>query len=204
MSNYDYKLTEEISRWAFEIHIHNNEYWDIIFTNPTAGPWKRLESKNKNGVKGEVYRFDRDEARPDIVLVNDKLNIMLIIEAKDSLKKLVKEDQVRKSCQVVVDMAKILKGIHDNEYWLTRHTYSIYNGLLWGAEEEIDTALISKAFGLYEKHLKGLGNIVSHKDMIGIETFRSQDKLTLRAHMHTESIIEKKIIESLSITSTND
>jgi hypothetical protein len=42
--NYSYNLTEEICRWSFEVHIKKLESWWIAFTNPTAGPWKKIES----------------------------------------------------------------------------------------------------------------------------------------------------------------
>ena len=44
-----FKLTEEFSRWAFEVQILKLIDWHIIFRNPTAGPWKRIESKDSKG-----------------------------------------------------------------------------------------------------------------------------------------------------------
>ena len=85
-------------------------------------------------MKGEVFRFGRDEKRPDIVIVNDELKIMIIFEAKDSLDKLKSKNQIEKSCKVVEDMAKTLNSIIDNSYWGERHSYKKYNGLLWGQQ----------------------------------------------------------------------
>lgn len=88
-----YHLTEEISRWAFEVACREQTSWDIAFTNPTAGPWKTIKAKGALGDLGEVYRFALEENRPDIILINDDINIIIIVEAKDSLEKLINKTQ---------------------------------------------------------------------------------------------------------------
>lgn len=83
------RLNEEIARWAFEIIFKTNTSWHIAFTNPTAGPWKTIKSVSlQSGKEGEVYRFILEEDRPDIIMYNDSLRVVLIFEAKDSLEKL--------------------------------------------------------------------------------------------------------------------
>ena len=81
---YNFRLTEEISRWAFEIRCRESLDWYIAFTNPTAGPWKTIKGTDQFGKEGEVYRFELEQPRPDIILVNDKLRVIVIIEAKDT------------------------------------------------------------------------------------------------------------------------
>ena len=122
---YNFHLTEEISRWAFEIVCQNNDDWFIAFTNPTAGPWKTIKGLNKNNEEGEIYRFELEETRPDIVIVNDKLKVIIIFEAKDSLSKLMKEDQVPKSVEVVSNLTKVLTEIDNKQYWNQRKNYQI-------------------------------------------------------------------------------
>ena len=129
-----YHLTEEIARWAFEVLCREGEKWDIVFTNPTAGPWKTIKATNNSGVLGEVYRFSLEENRPDIVMVNDEEKLVVIIEAKDSLSKLVSETQDTKSIEVVDSLAKTFKSLKSNEYWGGRADYVIICGLLWGSE----------------------------------------------------------------------
>lgn len=92
---YTFRLTEEIARWAFEVLLSKNPDWYIAFTNPTAGPWKRVTAINERGVEGEVHRFARDEERPDLLLISDKYEVVIIIEAKDSLPKLIKDKQIK-------------------------------------------------------------------------------------------------------------
>jgi hypothetical protein len=104
---YTFRLTEEISRWAFEVHVNTLSDWYIAFSNPTAGPWKRLMARDEAGIEGEVHRFEREEDRPDLVLVNDNLSTLVIVEAKDSLAALVARTQVVKSSAVVQALARL-------------------------------------------------------------------------------------------------
>lgn len=199
--SYTYKLTEEISRWAFEIHINNNPEWWIAFTNPTAGPWKRLESINSNGLKGEVYRFDRDEKRPDIVIVNDKLNAIIIFEAKDSLGKLINQTQAQKSCLVIDEMAKTLEGIKDNPFWGSRHLYKIYNGLLWGSMEEANHSEINDAFNTYSVELKNIDSVVDRSLQIGIESTKDElENIHLQFHSNSKSDETMRLLKSLQLS----
>ncbi len=197
MINYEYRLTEEIARWAFEVRVKSNSAWNIVFTNPTAGPWKRLEAVNQAGQRGEVYRFDRDEARPDIVMVNDALKSVLIIEAKDTLAKLLAPSQVKKSCEVVLDMASVLQDIKDSEYWGERWGYRYFNSLLWGAQSTSDEAEIERALRAYEKCLKGNDCGVDAGVMLGIEVSKLKEDIELFFYGLNDSQFEAKIISSL-------
>ena len=143
-------LNEEISRWAFEIIFKRNHHWRIAFTNPTAGPWKTIKALNSEGEEGEVYRFPLEETRPDIILYNDELEAVLIIEAKDSLNKLVTGDQAEKSVEVVERLTDILSGLGNNPYWGRRAHYPTYMGILWGSTDVLsNNADISAVFDTY-------------------------------------------------------
>lgn len=173
---YNFNLTEEISRWAFEIVCQNNEDWFISFTNPTAGPWKTIKGLDSNGNEGEIYRFDLEEKRPDIIIVNDKLKTIIIFEAKDSIDKLIAESQVPKSVEVVVNLTDVLRRINDQKYWGSRKDYKILNGLLWGAEIKSSSIERDSLFNSYYEEMKNYDNI--NKDIIiGIETRKFQDGL---------------------------
>lgn len=144
------KLNEEISRWAFEIIFKRNPHWRIAFTNPTAGPWKTIKALNSEGVEGEVYRFPLEETRPDIILYNDELEAVLIIEAKDSLNKLVTGNQAEKSVEVVEHLTNILSGLGDNPYWGRRAYYPTYMGILWGSRDVLsNNTAVSAVFDTY-------------------------------------------------------
>lgn len=195
---YTYKLTEEISRWAFEIHIKNNNSWWIAFTNPTAGPWKRVESYDEKNEKGEVCRFGRDEKRPDIIIVNDELKIIIIFEAKDTIDKLKSNNQIEKSCKVIEDMAKTLTSIVDNPYWGERHLYKIYNGLLWGSTNPSSNETVKNMFLIYSKELKRIESIIDKTIQIGIESNKdNENSINLSFHKNSDSKIVNDIIESL-------
>ena len=173
---YNFRLTEEIARWAFEIICKENQDWYVAFTNPTAGPWKTIKGHDKNGNEGEVYRFELEETRPDIILVNDKLKIIIIVEAKDSIEKLTSGDQSEKSVEVVDTLTSILKGCGNNPYWHLRSTYPVITGLLWGAEAPTSPLERSNAFNEYYNNMKQYPQL--NKDIIiGIETRRKNDGL---------------------------
>lgn len=201
---YVYKLTEEISRWAFEVHVNRIEAWDIIFTNPTAGPWKRVEATAPNGLRGEVYRFPRDEERPDIVMVNDQLKIILIFEAKDSLGKLTQGNQVPKSCSVVIDMARTLGKLKANQYWNNRWSYSFFNGLLWGSEErESDMSRISSTLNRYSEQMQRYITNIDPSVIIGIESYKnSEGQILLSAYAIGEEHKVQPILESLHLSNS--
>ena len=173
---YNFRLTEEISRWAFEVVCKNNPDWYIAFTNPTAGPWKTIKCTNAYGEEGEVYRFELEETRPDILLVNDKLKVVMIIEAKDSLAKLISGDQAPKSVEVVGTLSEILKGKKSNSFWSYRSNYTIIVGLLWGAERPSTKYERQEVFNRYFDEMKSYKSF--EKDLIiGIETCRYKDGL---------------------------
>jgi hypothetical protein len=163
-----YKMTEEIVRWCFELKICSSKDWWISFTNPTAGPWKRLMGRNKTDQEGEVYRFPRNDERPDVVAVNDKRRIVLIVEAKDSAAKLVMSEQARKSSEVVTSLCRALSALHSNEFWGVRTDYNFIAGLLWGRSVCDEPINPTSLFDLYKKHLPKV-------PLVGFETLQSSN-----------------------------
>ena len=175
---YSFKLTEEIARWAFEIICKENQDWYIAFTNPTAGPWKTIKGINNSGIEGEVYRFESKEPRPDIILVNDQLKLIIIIEAKDSIKKLTNGDQVAKSIEVVHTLHGILKGNNakNNPFWGKRADYDLITGLLWGTENQTTLEERSNTFDEYHRKITTFPQLLDNI-IIGIETRRTGEEL---------------------------
>lgn len=172
------RLNEEIARWAFEIIFKKNREWVIAFTNPTAGPWKTIKAASLIDNKyGEVYRFILEEDRPDIIMYNDKLKVIIIFEAKDCLNKLLESEQSKKSAAVVCKLAKILKDKKDNIFWQGRENYKVIVGLLWGStdyHESLDEK--NKLFDLYHS-LVSKDKLVCSDILLGIETLYSNDEL---------------------------
>lgn len=177
----EYKLTEEIARWAFEVLCKENSQWYIAFTNPTAGPWKAIKSCGKDGQEGRIYTFDSKEKRPDIILVNDSMKLILIIEAKADMNSLLKNDQVSKSTRVVADIGKMLQKMRNNEYWGKRYMYKIVLGLLWGSEENLERKVYDVLFDKYKSELAQYENIDTRL-IFGIETIKIENSLTCVAH----------------------
>lgn len=193
------RLNEEISRWAFEIKIEVIPEWKIIFTNPTAGPWKRIMCSDEFNNVGEVYRFQLEEERPDIIMINDSLEAIVIIEAKDSLSKLIEQSQISKTVEVTDIMARMFKNKSDNKYWGKRSKYKTYLGLLWGSEtpnseEEIDM--------LFKEHYKisKNKNDISDTVIIGIETIYNSEKNFMKCIPHYYYGEENDFINSLIVS----
>lgn len=170
--NYDFNLNEEIARWATEVYIKKNPElgWWVAFTNPTAGPWKKIVAQTESGTLIEIHRFTRDGERPDLILVNDRLKLILIIEAKDYIEKLITEDQMKKSIRVVSEMSNILGQI-DNKEWQARKGYRIIPGFLWMCEKSEDITkedqIVRKSFQKLSSSSVAPLNIVILKDEDG-------------------------------------
>jgi len=175
----DYKFTEEFARWAFEIKCQETNDWYIAFTNPTAGPWKAITAIDKNGEEGVVYTFDSHEKRPDIILVNDKLKIVIIVEAKSNIKDLTADDQCEKSTKVVAEIGKQLQKARTNTFWGKRYMYHVFLGLLWGNENTISSSQYNTLFDSYHNEILKYENI-DKRAIIGIEVVKDELALTCK------------------------
>lgn len=177
---YTFHLTEEIARWAFEVVCKQQNDWYVAFTNPTAGPWKTIKCTDpRTGEEGEVYRFELEETRPDILLVNDSMRLILIVEAKDSIEKLTAGNQVDKTVEVVSQLTDILKKKSDCRFWGSRSTYKIVTALLWGADRMVNEVEYNTLFRQHKQAISKFPN-VSDDIIIGVETQRSGETLKCR------------------------
>jgi hypothetical protein len=128
MENYSmtiapkYKMTEEVIRQTVEVQFKQDNRWEVSFTNPTAGPWKKIRLGGYAG--GEDLRFAKEEDRPDLILSSLESQIFLILEAKDDIKKLLTTEgrgesvryiQLEKSINVFHKELKRIEGIMKNE-----------------------------------------------------------------------------------------
>ncbi len=193
------RLNEEISRWAFEIKIEMIPEWKIIFTNPTAGPWKRIMCSDDFNNVGEVYRFQLEEERPDIIMINDNLEAIVIIEAKDSLSKLIEQSQISKTVEVTDIMARMFKNKSDNKYWGKRSKYKTYLGLLWGSETPNSEEEIDRLFKEHYKISKNK-NDINDTVIIGIETIYNSEKNFMKCIPHYYYGEENDFINSLIVS----
>ncbi len=185
---YTYTPTEEIVRWAFEVHVNSNDTakknWFIAFTNPTAGPWKRVTAPDTNGVTVEIARFAREEERPDLVLVSDSLHTTLIVEAKDDLSKLIGPIQMQKSLNVIRDLGNRLRTCPVTA-WGKRAKYNIVPGFLWGGsnpDNEIKQVLT--AYDEYSEprdgiSVVGVAVVKTHGSLHPVMVGRADDVVTV-------------------------
>lgn len=196
------RLNEEIARWAFEIIFKANNAWEIAFTNPTAGPWKTIKAKSLNtGEEGEVYRFPLEEDRPDIIMYNDSLKVIIIFEAKDSLEKLVDKNQAKKSAGVVVELAKKLHISARNPFWRGREGYQVILGLLWGSTDYPETDYEkNRLYDFYHDLVKNERTVFSDI-IVGVETLYRSEKLKCSAfykdYSGHNSALGNNIVKSL-------
>jgi len=170
MISYTYSPSEEIARWATEVYIKKNPKlgWWVAFTNPTAGPWKKVVAPGEGGTSVEIYRFIREEERPDLILVNDDFKVILIVEAKDCVGKLIASDQMTKSIRVIREMAEILSQSR-NPHWQTRKNYKVLPSFLWmcgnGNDIQKECSLVRKEFlARWDGPKRDVVNIVVSKD----------------------------------------
>jgi hypothetical protein len=196
------RLNEEIARWAFEILFKTNEEWKIAFTNPTAGPWKTIKANSLiDNTEGEVYRFILEEDRPDIIMYNDQLEAIIIIEAKDSLEKLMVGTQAQKSAAVVVKLANILKSKATNHFWKGREKYSVILGLLWGSTDNPETESEKNKLYDYYRSLVAGEEIVNSDLVIGVETLYKDENLKCTSYFKdysgTQAPFGEAIVKSL-------
>lgn len=164
------EVTEEVARWVFEVHLMGTTDWFIAFTNPTAGPWKRVLAPNAAGITGEVHRFERESTRPDLICVSDNYHAVLIVEAKGRIASLLTGTQLTKSSNLVHELGEILRNKSENEYWQQRATYTIFCGLLWGAEAETLTTVARQTLRAYADALPHEAWL--SRSVVGIECLR--------------------------------
>lgn len=189
MKDISYKIDEEITRWTFEVIMKNSEDWFIAFTNPTAGPWKRIEaSSNILGEIHEVYRFDIDEPRPDLIIYNDDLQLIIIFEAKKRPQELIKPSQIINSCEVIINMTEKLSA-SDADVWKSKTHYKVLMGLLWFEDPNISEKEI---FDVYSEELNkqlskhpNLNKLILNDFLISIIT--KQDNKNLTCHFNSNN-----------------
>lgn len=135
----NYKISEEITRWVFEVYVktHGHLNWWIAFTNPTAGPWKKIIATDHEGISHEIHRFEKEEERPDLILVNDPLKAIIISEAKDFVEKLINYKQMDKSFRVIKAVSEVLQECEVTK-WQDRRNYKIIPSFLWFCRGDIE------------------------------------------------------------------
>jgi hypothetical protein len=169
-------ISEEIVRWNFEISVNRSDDWFIAFTNPTAGPWKRITAPDDHGKIGEVHRFEVVETRPDLILVNDKTQDVWIIEAKTTFNDLSKPAQLAKTSQLFEDLTNKLQNMSNNDFWGLRSSYKYSLGLLWSSADESAAQILDTC----RDYLKNIGRLT--KDIICIQGYVEDDLLKSKVY----------------------
>lgn len=197
------RVTEEVARWVFEVHLEAQSEWAVVFTNPTAGPWKRVMAADASGQIGEVHRFLREDTRPDLVLVSDIHEAIIIVEAKTRLEQLTTSAQASKTVAVVRDMGRLLRSSRSNRYWHRRADFTVMCGLLWGGEAP---AGAMKRAGLAQTHVGLLPNEPwLSRSLLTVECLRERDQAHvscaggLEEPMESQDPWATKVLQSLKL-----
>ena len=169
-------MSEEIVRWGFEISVNQSRNWFIAFTNPTAGPWKRITAPDSTGKFGEIHRFEIDETRPDLILVNDKTHQVLIVEAKTTFDDLQKPAQRIKTSQLFQDLTLKLQNMAKNRFWGIRSGYEYVPGLLWSSSNETSKQVSQ----MCRDYLKTIGS--QNREIICIEGFFENESIKFKVY----------------------
>lgn len=119
-----YQLTEEVARQAVEVALKTGAEWHVSFSNPTAGPWKMIQLPPEYGSR--IFRYGKEEDRPDLILVSPSNKVGLVLEAKDSLTKLLSGGQLEKSIQVFrKEMDRFIGVVPHDFLWVCGYVYPI-------------------------------------------------------------------------------
>jgi len=146
-----YIISEEIVRFVLEVHIKQGaKDWSVAFTNPTAGPWKKI-ILNLAGDKLEVGRYEREEQRPDLIIFYAKYGVFIIIEAKDNFSKIYDATQIKKSIEVFLKEKKRLVNSKLLKKYTEKIKLKFVNGFLWFDTDANNAELFAKH---YSKHAK--------------------------------------------------
>ena len=157
---------------------------------------------DNSGHEGEVYRFPLEENRPDIIMYNDQLETVLIIEAKDSLEKLLLNDQPTKSVKVVDDLAKMLIQKKDNPFWKNRTNYKVILGLLWGCENDsYDAASVKTLCNTYLSKIESNTKDIDGNLIICVESLFKRNIVTCNIFSYLSNkqytVYAERLVESL-------
>lgn len=140
-----YSISEEIVRFTFEVHIKRNApAWNICFTNPTAGPWKTITYETQdNSIK--IGRYEREEQRPDLILLNQTKSACLIVEAKDEFNKISSTDQINKSFKVFQKEVKRFQACTNLTNSLPNKLCFI-DGFLWYSSDKKSADIFAESY----------------------------------------------------------
>ncbi len=197
---FEYVITEEVVRFCFEIHLKSkSKDWAVAFTNPTAGPWKKIFAI-EGTKKIEIGRYEREEVRPDLILLSKSLRACIIIEAKDGFGKISTDMQMQKNIAVYLKEKKRLQAAPYLRKWVLQGDTLFVNGLLWFSTSR-ESAEQMKT--LYKRYAQQQNN----DPLLMVEVIKEGDDLVCYGYIESgEKDIKKatSVLESLYLKSNSD
>jgi len=108
MSARQYVLSEQVCLQCLIVNLKGSG-WMEWFSNPTAGPWKKM--RIPGAPESEEMRFRKEVDRPDLIMCEPLRQVILVLEAKDNPQDLISGTQIRKSVRVFKDVFRRIKTI---------------------------------------------------------------------------------------------
>ncbi|HPS19724.1 MAG TPA: hypothetical protein PKY78_01870 [Candidatus Omnitrophota bacterium] len=157
-----YSISEEIVRFTFEVHVKRSApEWNICFTNPTAGPWKTITYETPDS-SIKIGRYEREEQRPDLILLNNSKSVCLIVEAKDEFSKISSMDQINKSFKVFKKEVKRFQSCTNLTNYL-RNKLCFIDGFLWYSSDKKSADIFAESYYKETKSVNPLVCILIYK-----------------------------------------
>lgn len=108
MSVRRFTLTEQVCLQTLLVLARRNG-WQEWFSNPTAGPWKKVMIPGVGD--RENIRFEKEEDRPDMIICSIAKRVMLVLEAKDDIRKLAQPAAITKYVSMFNSVKTRMTGI---------------------------------------------------------------------------------------------
>jgi len=152
----DFTLTESLCDQAVLVRAKSRG-WKEWFSNPTAGPWKRIGVPGVSSLAGTG--FEKEETRPDLILFHNTTDpIILILETKDKIDKLLdnanKNAQLKKTSEVFVNIQSRLDALIQSSTDSKLRNSAAKISYVCGYATGEDSQIVSKTLDLKRIHLK--------------------------------------------------
>ena len=180
-----YEINEEIVRQALEVKFKINsktiDEWFIAFSNPTAGPWKKIMFVTKDRKVVRIGGYEKEEKRPDLIVFSRTHRLLFIIEAKDYIQELITNyEKINETFMKEKDKLSKLSFIKeefnnlfhanglvffseniDEDYKKIKKTYAqTENLIVFFVTKEEDNLVIKAKTEIKDGKLKSLKNII--------------------------------------------
>ena len=188
--NYSFSFTEAFGVYKWAIDLNESFEHCTLYTNVTGGDWKNIVNPRTHT---NLYIFDLEETRPDLIFLIRPANALLVGEAKRSLKLLYGD--LDKHAEVLTVLCRELSRVRPG--WTEAEAGStVIPTLAWCSDgrpsqrSEVEHLLTSFSASLRTRRVP----IVS--GLVGLETVRDEHN-ALRSRVHLFGNISPRLRSDL-------